>query len=282
MDICILQYNIYEILSICVYTNRFVGSATCLPMRREHAHPRIKQSPRSTHGFFPQLHILITLRSLSAQPHRQNWQNCVRGPSLELGGRTPQVAGLTRTGWARVWSLRGTSWVQANHRTEGGGVICFRFVALSGLESTSEANICSRGTIWDVTDKHDMSRWLAGLGMFGNWRWKPSNLYAEWMLQMTSQSNPWDPSLGSRTLTNTARKFEMKCEPVKLSRHTHTRNLSFLQDQFKFRANFHAGMCLLFVCPSIVPAMKAVLSLLFLLILSQQVGHLFCYRPGIK
>ena len=191
-------------------------------MRREHAHPRIKQSPRSTHGFFPQLHILITLRSLSAQPHRQNWQNCVRGPSLELGGRTPQVAGLTRTGGARVWSLRGTSWVQANHRTEGGGVICFRLVALSGLESTSEANICARGTKWDVTDKYDMSRWLAGLGMFGNWRWKPSNLYAEWMLQMTSQSNPWDPSLGSRTLTNTARKFEMKCEPVKLSRHTHT------------------------------------------------------------
>ena len=196
MDICILQYNIYEILSICVYTNRFVGSVTCLPMRREHAYPHIKQSPRSTHGFFPQLHILITLRSLSAQPHRQNWQNCVRGPSLELGGRTPQVAGLTRTGGERVWSLRGTSWVQANHRTEGGGVICFRLVALSGLESTSEANICSRGTKWDVTDKHDMSRWLAGLGMFGNWRWKPSNLYAEWMLQMTSQSNPWDPSLG--------------------------------------------------------------------------------------
>ena len=89
--------------------------------------------------------------------------NCVRGPSLELGGRTPQVAGLTRTGGARVWSLRGTSWVEANHRTEGGGVICFRLVAFSGLESTSEANICSRGTKWDVTDKHDMSRWLAGV-----------------------------------------------------------------------------------------------------------------------
>ena len=98
----------------------------------------------------------------------------------------------------------------------------------------------------------------------------------KWPASLTLETQVWVSNIDSYSLEIWDEMWT--CQVIK----THTHNLSFLQDQFKFRANFHAGMCLLFVCPSIVPAMKAVLSLLFLLILSQQVGHLFCYRPGIK
>lgn len=188
---------------MCIYANRY------LSLQREITHPHThtdnyththtRKTNAAKHPWVlphTTARVLITLRSHSAQPHKQNFQNLAISQQGCVRGRTTQVARVTRAAGARVWSCAGHHGWKPIAGPRAGG---FGLLALLEFENTSEANICSWGTSWDVTHKHDLLRWLAGLGMGCLYiedeyiinDTKPFNLHAEWMLQMTSQSNPW-------------------------------------------------------------------------------------------
>ena len=167
-------------------------------MGTEHGYPHTKQTPRfSTHGLF----LFSYLR------HKRTYLSHRSHSAQELRGWTPRP-------------LRGSP-AQAGRKPVAGDIMGGSQSQDRGRRSDTCLFVSEK--YLDVTDKHDMSRWLAGLGMFVYWIWHYDK-WACWMLQIGLKSK-----FGSQALTNTARNFEMEGEHIKLS----TNNLSLLQDHFE-------------------------------------------------
>ena len=167
-------------------------------------HTHTKQMPRtpmgsSLHNCTYISHFAATVLNLTGRTvttYQFPTKVVLVGHHLNLGVELPKFPGSPAQPGRACGSCAGHHGWKPIAGPRAGG---FGLLALLEFENTSEANICSWGTSWDVTHKHDLLRWLAGLGMGCLYiedeyiinDTKPFNLHAEWMLQMTSQSNPW-------------------------------------------------------------------------------------------